>query len=395
MFTLKHRTDPWNQGRDCTGRARRFLALRPSPVPRPRDRRGTVEEIYASTTFRKALLLVGLVILLAAAGLVAATAGAAQVGAGDVWRVVAGKFLPAYRGTAGELARTVVVDLRLPRILLAVITGMSLAGAGAAMQGVLHNPLVDPYILGLSSGAAFGAALAIVLGAGFLAPVYGSVGPYLVITNAFVFGILAMWLVYGIARLRGTAPETLILGGVAIGYLFSAGVALLKYVSENEALKELVVWLMGGLWGATWEAVRLLFPLVLASQAVLLYYAWDVNALLAGEEVAGSLGVNVRRVRLLYLGAASMAAAATVAFTGIIGFVGLVAPHICRLLIGNDYRFLIPCSSLLGAALLLVADTGARTIMAPTEIPVGVITSLIGVPFFLGLLLKRRSQISL
>ena len=199
-----------------------------------------------------------------------------------------------------------------------------------------------------------------------------------------------MMLVYGIARIKGAAPETLILAGVAFGYLFSAGVSALKYIAHSEVLKDLVVWLMGGLWGANWMQVGLLIPLVLSCMAVLLCFAWDMNVLAAGEEVATNLGVNVARLRLVTLIIASLAASATVAFTGVIGFIGLVAPHISRRLIGSDNRFLIPCSSLLGAIILLSSDTIARTILAPTEIPVGIITSSIGVPFFLYLLLKRK-----
>ncbi|MBC7326402.1 MAG: iron ABC transporter permease, partial [Moorella sp. (in: Bacteria)] len=285
-----------------------------------------------------------------------------------------------------------VIDLRLPRIFLAVVTGISLAGAGAVMQGILNNPLVCPYTLGLSGGAAFGAALAIVLGTGVLGPAFGIAGRYLIVTNAFLFGFLTMFLVYGIARLKGSTPETLVLGGVAIGYLFSAGVSGLKYFSDSEALKELVVWLMGGLWGASWSTVGLLFPIVTVCMLVLLRYAWDMNALAAGEEVAANLGVRVNRLRLISLAFSALAASATVAFTGIIGFIGLVAPHLCRMLIGGDYRFLIPGSCLMGAALLLVSDTLARTIIAPVELPVGIITSLIGAPFFVFLLVKKKRR---
>lgn len=353
---------------------------------------GEIQEIYTRHTARKVFLLIALVLFLAVVALLATVVGAAAVSVGDVFRVIAAHVLPAYQSSAGTLAETVVLQLRLPRILLALITGISLAGAGTVMQGILRNPLVSPYTLGMSGGASFGAALAIVLGTSFLGPYFNVAGPYLIAINAFVFGFLTIMLVYGIARLKGTAPETLILAGVALGYLFSAGVSALKYFSNNEALKELVVWLMGGMWGATLQQVGLLTPVVLGCMIVLLRYAWDMNALSAGEEVAVNLGVNVNRLRLIGLTVSALAASATVAFTGVIGFIGLVSPHICRMLIGSDNRFLIPCSSLMGAALLLVSDTLARTIIAPSEIPVGIITSLIGAPFFLYLLLKKRKR---
>lgn len=352
-----------------------------------------IRDLYSRRTARKVALLAGLLALLVGMVLFSTATGAVALRVGDVARVIAARIFPkAYPAAGGELAEVVVMELRLPRIFLAVLTGVSLAGAGTVMQGILRNPLVDPYTLGLAGGAAFGAALAIVLGTGLAGAVFQEAGNYLIITNAFLFGLLTMLLVYGIARLKGTAPETLILGGVAIGYLFSAGVSALKYISEHEALKELVVWLMGGLWGATWQQVGLLLPLVLACTAVLWLYAWDMNALTAGEEVAVNLGVNVGRVRLVGLVVSALAVSATVAFTGIIGFIGLVAPHLCRMLIGSDHRFLIPCSSLMGAVLLLVSDTLARTVIAPTEIPVGIVTSVLGAPFFIYLLLKKRRQ---
>jgi len=352
-----------------------------------------IRELYGRLAARKIILLLFLFILLIAVALVATATGAAGIGVSDVCRVIAGKIIPGLHiAPSSDVAETVIMELRLPRILLAALTGLSLAGAGVVMQGILRNPLVDPYTLGLSSGAAFGAALAIVLGTGVLGVGFNIMGRYLIVTNAFIFGSLTMVLVYGIARLKGTVPETLLLAGVAFGYLFSAGVSALKYISENEALKELVVWLMGGLWGASWDTILILLPVVLICLGLLVRYAWDLNALGAGEDVAISLGVNVGRLRLVTLALATLISSATIAFTGIIGFIGLIAPHICRILIGGDNRFLIPCACLTGGVLLLLADTLARVVLAPVEIPVGIVTSLIGTPFFIYLLLKRKRQ---
>ncbi|MDK2881265.1 MAG: iron complex transport system permease protein [Clostridia bacterium] len=352
-----------------------------------------IRELYGRLAARKIILLMFLFALLIAVALVATATGAAGIGVFDVCCVIASKIIPGlHLPPVSDLAETVVMELRLPRILLAALTGLSLAGAGTVMQGILRNPLVDPYTLGLSSGAAFGAALAIVLGTGVLGASFNIMGRYLIVTNAFIFGSLTMVLVYGIARLKGAIPETLLLAGVAFGYLFSAGVSALKYVSENEALKELVVWLMGGLWGASWDTVLILLPVVLICLGLLVRYAWDLNALGAGEDIAISLGVNVGRLRLATLALATLISSATIAFTGIIGFIGLIAPHICRILIGGDNRFLIPCACLMGGVLLLLADTLARVVLAPVEIPVGIVTSLIGTPFFIYLLLKRKRQ---
>jgi iron complex transport system permease protein len=270
---------------------------------------------------------------------------------------------------------------------MAVITGISLGVAGAVMQGVLRNPLVSPYTLGLSSGAACGAAIAIVLGVG----VFGF-GQYLIVTNAFIFGLMTMALVYSISRIRGTSVETLILAGVALGYLFSAVISLLKYTSGHEQLREIVFWLMGGLYAARWETIVILVPLVILFSLLSMRYSWDLNAMSAGEEVAASLGIKVNRTRIVCLLLASILTASVIAFTGIIGFIGLVCPHICRVIVGSDHRFLIPASGLTGALILLVSDTACRTIIQPSEIPVGIMTSFIGVPFFLYLLMKKRRR---
>jgi iron complex transport system permease protein len=289
-------------------------------------------------------------------------------------------------------AEMIVVGFRLPRILLAILTGISLGMAGAVMQGLLRNPLVSPFTLGLSSAASFGAAVAIVIGPGI-------VGAYLTINNnifivimAFLFGWVSMFIVYGLSRSRGTNQSTLILAGVVIGYIFSAGVMALQYITNNEKLRDLMVWLMGGMWGASWSSALLLLPLSLVPFVLLEMRAWDLNALSAGDDVARSLGINVPRLRLSGLLISTFAASSCLAFTGVIGFIGLMAPHICRIFIGNDHRFLIPSSALLGAAILLLSDTVARTIMSPVEIPVGVIMYILGGVFFIALILRARGR---
>jgi len=233
-----------------------------------------------------------------------------------------------------------------------------------------------------------GPPIAIVLGVG----VFGQ-GRYIIIVNAFIFSLLTMALVYGISRMRGNVGgDASSVAGVAMSYLFSAIISSLKYFSDNEALREVVFWLMGGLYATKWENVLLLAPIVLVLTLLLIRYSWDLNAMSAGEEVASSLGINVKRVRIICLILASVLTASVIAFTGIIGFIGLVSPHICRLLMGSDHRYLIPASGLAGALVLLISDTACRTMVQPTEIPVGILTSFIGVPFFLYLLVKRKRR---
>jgi iron complex transport system permease protein len=297
--------------------------------------------------------------------------------------------IPAPENPQAEL---IVVGFRLPRIFLAILTGISLAVAGAVMQGLLRNPLVSPFTLGLSSAASFGAAVAIVIGPGILGGLFVIGNDSFIIVMAFLFGWFSMLLVYGISRSRGVNQATLVLSGVVIGYIFSAGITFLQYITTNEKLRNLIVWLMGGMWGASWNVVLLLIPLTLIPFFLLERMSWDLNALSAGDDVAKNLGINVNRLRLSGLMIATFAASCCLAFTGIIGFIGLMGPHICRMIIGNDHRYLIPCAGLMGAAILLVSDTVARTIMSPVEIPVGVIMYVIGGAFFLFLIMRARGR---
>lgn len=347
-----------------------------------------LKESYEKKMWQKIYVILFMSLLLAAAAVYSVAVGAAYINIGDVLKIIGNNFF-SFTNT-DSLAETIIMQLRMPRTILAILTGISLAGAGAVMQGILHNPLVSPYTLGMSGAASLGAAVAIVLGKGILGAYFESLGAYFIALNAFVFGFLTVFLIIGFSKLKGSSPEILVLAGVALGYIFSAGVSALKYFSDNEALKDLVVWLMGGIWGANWQAVGLLMPVVTVCMLILLAYAWDMNALSAGKDVAVNLGVNVKRLQLVCLTVATLSASATVAFTGIIGFIGLVAPHISRVIVGNDNRFLIPCSCVLGALILLFSDTVGRIIIAPAEIPVGIVTALLGGPYFLYMLLKKQ-----
>lgn len=325
--------------------------------------------------------------------LIAAGIGTVVTPPGDTLLAILHALSPTmFPAPSGPRTSLIVLDFRLPRILLAVLTGTCLAVAGTVMQGLLRNPLVSPFTLGLSSAASFGAAFAIVIGPGLLVPFWAFGDNAFIILCAFLSGWLSMMLVYSISKLRGTTQATLILAGVVIGYIFSAGVLALKYLTNNEKLRELVVWLMGGMWGANWNAVIMLIPITLISFVILEWKAWDLNALVAGDDIAKNVGIDVNRLRLLGLLTSTFAASACLAFTGIIGFIGLMAPHICRMIIGGDYRYLIPCAGLMGALILLVSDTVARTIMSPVEIPVGIIMYVVGGFFFLFLILRARGK---
>ena len=264
--------------------------------------------------------------------------------------------------------------------------GIGLAIAGAVMQGILKNPLASPFTLGISSAASFGAAMAIIMGAGFMG------GEWLIIGNAFVFTLLAAGAVYGLAKYKGVTPETMILAGIAISYLFSAMTSFLQYIGHAEQVQEVVFWSMGSLGRSSWDKVWIVSAVIAICLPYLIIKSWDINAMGAGDETAKSLGVNVERTRVISMMLVSFITASVICFTGTIGFIGLVAPHITRMAIGGDHRFLLPASALVGALLLLGADTLARTILAPVILPVGIMTAFLGVPFFVYLFMRRKRE---
>ena len=291
-----------------------------------------------------------------------ASVGTASVSVKDVIRVIGASIFPFLDIEASAFAHTVLVELRLPRILMAVIGGIGFAVSGSAMQGILRNPLVSPFTIGVSAAASFGAALAIVLNAG----VIGS-ADWLVIINSFLFAILAAFMVYGIALFKGVHAGTIILAGIAIMYFFSAFTSLLQYVAADNQLRGVVHWMFGNLAIASYKNILIVCIVLLVCIPVIIKQSWGLNALADGDEMAVSLGINPRRLRVIIMILSAVIAAIIICFTGIIGFICLVAPHISRLLIGNDHRFLIPLSALIGALLLLTADTVGRTIISPLK----------------------------
>jgi iron complex transport system permease protein len=348
-------------------------------------KRVKLREDYQRSAGRKVLFLILLVIAIVLLAGVAATLGSANISVLEVYNTILAKFLPGHF-QAAWFADAIVWGLRLHRILLAIAAGMGLAIAGAVMQGILKNPLASPFTLGISSAASFGAALAIVLGAGFVG------GEWLIIGNAFIFTLLASFTVYGLAKYKGITPETMILAGIAIMYLFQAMTSFLQYVGRSEQVQEVVFWMMGSLGRSSWNRVAIVFAVIAICFPYLWLKSWDINAMGAGDETATSLGVNVERTRVISLFLVSIITASIVCFTGTIGFIGLVAPHIARMVIGGDHRFLLPASALVGGLLLLGADTLARTILAPVILPVGIMTAFLGIPFFIYLFMRRNRE---
>ena len=344
-----------------------------------------MKEEYQRFVSRKALFLILLLLGIVFLAGVAATLGSANISVLDVYYAILARFFPGHF-QSDWFSDTIVWGLRLHRIMLSIVAGMGLAIAGAVMQGILKNPLASPFTLGISSAASFGAALAIVLGAGFAG------GEWLIIGNAFVFTLLASMTVYGLAKYKGITPETMILAGIAIMYLFQAMTSFLQYLGQSEQVAEVVFWMMGSLGRSSWDKVAIIALVTVACSLILMRLSWDINTLGAGDETAMSLGVNVELVRVLGMMLSALITASVICFTGTIGFIGLVAPHITRMVVSGDHRFLLPASGLFGALLLLGADTVARTIMSPVILPVGIMTAFMGVPFFLYLFMKRRKS---
>jgi iron complex transport system permease protein len=350
------------------------------------ETRTSVLQAYRERGRRKVAFLVATVAIVLVVGSYALVTGPIAVAVTDLPAIILGQ--------QDGVGSVVIWNLRLPRIVAALGAGAGLAVAGATLQSVLRNPLASPYTLGISQAAAFGAAFSIVfLGAGTTkdeGTIVQLANPYLTSTSAFVMALTATGAIYAIAKYKRASPETLILAGIALSSLATAGTTVLEYFATNVQLAALIFWKFGDVGGATWGFNAILWVVVILSTAYFTWNAWAYTVLNAGDETAESLGVNVERVRLAGMVVASFVTATVVGMFGVIGFVGLVVPHIVRRSIGGDERFLIPASTLAGAALLLASDTVARTIISPIVFPVGIVTSFVGVPLFLYLILRGR-----
>lgn len=308
----------------------------------------------------------------------------------DVFRIVGSKtpIIKNYIDISDILQthQTIIWSIRLPRVLLGVLVGSSLSIAGATFQGMFKNPMADPFVIGISSGAALGATIAIILRASISFLGISSISLF-----AFIGALVTVFIVYNISRIKDKVPvSTLLLAGIAIGQFLTAIMSLLMVVYSNDMAK-IIYWTMGSLAGKGWEPlVRISLP-VLGSMLLINFFARDLNIMLTGEDAAKSLGINVEKTKMYILILATFMVSMVVSVSGIIGFVGLIIPHIVRIIIGPDHRVLLPASALTGGVFMVFADTIARTIISPVEIPVGIITALFGGPFFLYLLRKTKN----
>ncbi len=322
------------------------------------------------------------VIIVLILALISLLIGSSQIAVKDIF---------AFLSSSGDISassRLILEEIRLPRIILSFIVGAGLAAAGTVFQGVIRNPMVDPYIIGISAGAGTGVMFALLLG---LEVVFFSLNA--VPAFAFLGALLTVVLVYQLAKVGGKLPVlTFLLAGVAVSFILNSVMSFLMVI-RTENLQQIVYWLMGSLAGTTWSDIRMILPYFLVGLLVIIYYLKDLNIILLGEESAVHLGVNVERVKIVLLAAASLITASVVSVSGSIGFIGLVVPHIARMIIGPDHRKLLPLAVILGGAFLLITDSIARTVMAPLELPVGIITALAGGPYFIYLLRTKTKDI--
>ncbi len=341
------------------------------------------------------LVLGVLLLALVGMGAIAAAIGAAGI---PLHRLPAALGLTAGDGDAATLARDQLVlwSVRLPRIALAILVGALLSGSGAIMQGLFRNPLADPALVGVSSGGALAATVTIVIGDRVLATSQTPLSFGLLPVAAFIGSLAVTSMLYRIAtRENRTSIAIFLLGGLAIAALANAGIGLLVFMADDRQLRDITFWLLGSLGGATWTKVAIVTPFALTLLLAVPFIAHGLDLLALGEAEAFHMGIAVERLKRLSIVMVSAATGAAVAFAGVIGFVGIVVPHLLRFVIGPSHRTLLPTSLVFGAILLLAADTCARTVAAPAEVPIGILTALVGAPFFLVVLLRQRTLVGL
>ncbi len=344
---------------------------------------------YKQYVRKRILFIIAIFVLLLVVAFFSLVSGSADIRLGDVFRLL--------KGESSTFAYQIIWNIRLPRVIGAILSGTALAISGTVMQSLLRNPLASPYTLGISWASAFGAAFAIViLGAGSAYAGSNDMmtinNPYIVTLSAFAWSLVGVLIILLLSKYKGASPEMIILSGIILSSLFTAGVSAMQYFADNVQLASIVFWTFGDLGRASWDN---LWILAIVLVPILVYFCWQIwtyKSLQSGDEHAQSLGINVKRVRLVGMVVASLATAIVVSFYGVIAFIGLVVPHIIRRIIGHDEQFLIPASAIFGGLFLLLSDTLARTIITPVVLPVGILTSFIGAPLFLFLLIKGMNK---
>lgn len=346
-------------------------------------RRDAVLAAYERRNLRRMVILVGLSAVLLVAFLLDLATGPSSLRVIDTVRAI---LWPA---DASRTTLVIVWDVRMPAAVMAVLVGVALSLAGAEMQTILNNPLASPFTLGVSSAAALGAALAIVLGIG----IPGVPESWIVTANAFLFAFGSLLLLQVLTKTRGAGVDSLVMFGIALGFTFGALIGLIQFIASADALQQMVFWGMGSLGRASGESITILGLVILLTLPFSFRASWKLTALRLGEDRARSFGVDVARLRFFALFRISLLAATAVAFVGTIGFIGLVGPHIARLLIGEDHRFFLPASALTGAVVTSLADVASKSIAPGVVVPIGIVTALVGLPVFFSLIVRRRERL--
>jgi iron complex transport system permease protein len=343
---------------------------------------------HKKSKFRVLISLLMLLIIIVA---MASAIGSASIKVLDVYRVILSKmpiinkYVNVENITDAQFA--IIWNVRLPRVILGMMVGASLSVAGVSFQGLLKNPMADPYILGVSSGAALGATIAIISKFEYVKFGFSSIT-----LSAFIGAIVAVFIVYNIGKINNKlSTNTLLLAGVAVGQFFTAIMSFLMVVNSND-MSRIIYWTMGSLSGKGWDPVKTLSIPIVLTIVILIYYSKELNILLTGDETAKSMGVNVERTKQIILVLGTLLTSLVVSVSGIIGFVGLIIPHITRIIFGPDHRILLPSSAMVGAIFMIATDTISRTLISPVEIPVGIITAMFGGPFFIYLLRNKKKM---
>ena len=361
----------------------------------------TFEGKYSASVRKKLILILVLLFMSVSLMMLGMCLGSVDIPFVDLVRVFLHPIFPDFVQQPSE---TYYADFiykgRMPRMFMILLTGFSLGMAGMVMQGLLRNPLVSPFTLGVSTAASFGAALSILFGSflfGALAGTNATVGDITfyfddlsAVLFAFVMAMLSMALILGLTKGKEVSRSTVILAGVVISYLFQAGIMATKYFSDDDQLREITLWIMGNFSGSSWSSIIILTPIVIICGIYLMNMALKINAMSAGDDVATSLGVDVIALRRNGLVVCTLVTASCLSFTGVIGFIGLMAPHICRMIIGNDSRYLLPASGLMGVVILLISDLFCRMIIRPGELPVGIVLYIVGGVFFVWMIANKK-----
>ncbi len=350
-----------------------------------KDRHSTTEiaDDYNRFIHRKILFMIACIVMIVIVVGFALTVGGYDIPFFDCYQIIWNHFFGTVDDTTLDY---IIMKVRLPRLAVGICAGCGLAMAGVVMQSILKNPLADPYTTGVSSGALFGATLAMTISAGF-------VNRYVIVMDAFVFSLIPTLVIIMVAKIKNASPTVMIMSGIAVMYIFNACTTVLKLMTDPNSLASIYEWQVGSLTLANWNDIPIMAVTVLIGWIVLQLLTSTLNKMNTGDDSARSMGVNVETVRISCLVVVAIMSAIIVSFTGLIGFVGLVSPHIARIFISSDNRFLLPASALFGAALLLLADLVGRTIIAPASLQVGVIMAFIGGPMFLWLIAKRNSKV--